>query len=107
RQRRQMQPGILAGAALRRVAAVRTGRDDRVDAGPDLAVVQARVLLTGGDRGVGRGDLVGDRLATLVQGAREDDDFVYLFDAERQPTAQGVIQVGLRFQRVRHVQRGA
>ena len=66
RQRRQVQPRVLTGAPLCRVAAVRTGRDDRVDAGPDLVVVQARVLLAGGDGGVGRRDLVGDRFATLV-----------------------------------------
>ena len=104
RQRRQVQPCLLAGAALGRVAPVRAGRDDRVDAGPDLVVVQPRVLLAGGHGGVGGRDLVGDRFASLVQCAGKSHHLGTFSCPNASQLRRCIVQVGFGFQRVRHVQ---
>ena len=47
------------------------------------------------------------RLASVLQAARQRDHLSDLLDAEREPTAQRGIDVGLGVERVRHVQRRA
>ncbi len=101
-----MQPRVLADAAFGRFTAMNAVRNDRFDTGPNLAVVQAWVALAGGHGGIGRRDLVGDLLASLVESASERNDLGDLLQSERQPAAQGAVQVGLRLERVRHVQGG-
>ena len=91
-----------------RVAAVRAGRDDRVDAGPDLAVVQARVFLREAAAALEAAISSATASRPVVQGAaRARRPRATFSGAERQPAAQRVVQVGLRLQRVRHVQGGA
>ena len=60
-----------------------------------MPVVETGISGAGGDRGTGRLDRQGYRVLPTVQRLRQGDDLGDLFGAERQPTAQSVVDIGL------------
>ena len=107
RQRRQVEPGLLGGAARRERAAV-----EGLVVQPGDAVADGGHDDPGGGRaggtGVGRREqrLV-DRLPALGEAGRQGDDLDDLLVGERQPVLEGRVEVRLVGHVVRHVeQRG-